>query len=298
MKKYCVIFLVFILCGPQLLYPQADTISRALKKKRLKAFAITTTAAYSVSLFALSKLWYAEHPKDNFHFFNDNAEWKQLDKAGHFYSGFHISNNSARVLSWATVKEKKANFWGSIIGFSLLTPIEILDGFSSEFGASYGDVLANASGSLFFLGQSILWDRIRVYPKFSFSPSSVAAQRPEVLGNGLREEFVKDYNGQTYWLSFDIYEFLPEKSGFPRWLNFAVGYGAHQLAFARDGENIQAGLDPHRQYYLSLDLDLSHIESRKKALNVLLDLVNLIHLPAPAIEFNRVDGTRFHYFFF
>ncbi len=34
---------------------------------------------------------------------------------------------------------------------------------------------------------------------------------------------LKDYNGQTYWLSFNVASFLPTNSGFPYWLNMSLG---------------------------------------------------------------------------
>ena len=49
---------------------------------------------------------------------------------------------------------------------------------------------------------------IRIYPKFSFHRTDYAPLRPDVLGDGLAEEIFKDYNGQTYWLSFDMDKFI------------------------------------------------------------------------------------------
>ena len=36
---------------------------------------------------------------------------------------------------------------------------------------------------------------------------------------------LKDYNGQTYWLSANLKSFFPG-SNIPPWLNVAIGYGA------------------------------------------------------------------------
>jgi hypothetical protein len=193
--------------------------------------------------------------------------------------------------------ENKSHLYGSIFGFVLLLPIEILDGFSAEFGASYGDLIANFSGSLLFYSQYRLLGTQFIKPKFSFSRTSFAPQRPEVLGDGLLEEILKDYNGQTYWLSFDLYR-LFKGSNFPKWLNLGFGYGATNMLFARDEQNQEAGLDPYRQYYLTVDIDLSYIQSNSKVVNTILDFVDLIHLPVPAIEFNRDQKVRFRPFQF
>ncbi len=272
----------------------ADSIPQdKTKNKKLKRFVIASTATYGAALYGLNKAWYADFPRSEFHFFNDNKEWKQLDKIGHFYSAFHISHTSVHLLRKAALEDKKAYFWGSVVGMIMLTPIEILDGFSEEYGASWGDLIANTSGAMLSYGQYVAWDEIRIKPKYSFSRSSLANNRPNVLGNGLHEEFLKDYNGQTYWLSFDLFSFQ-KKASFPKWLNVAIGYGADNLIFARDSENQQQGFDAYRQYYLALDFDLSHIDSRSKFVNTVLYIVDLVHLPAPSLEYNRVKGWSFH----
>jgi hypothetical protein len=88
----------------------------------------------------------------------------------------------------------------------LLTAVEVLDGFSSEWGASSGDIIANASGTA-FVSQELLWKEQRITPKFSFHTTQYAQYRPNVLGSSLAEQMLKDYNGQTYWLSVNLHSF-------------------------------------------------------------------------------------------
>jgi hypothetical protein len=53
--------------------------------------------------------------------------------------------------------------------------------------------------------------------------------RPNVLGENFLQQTLKDYNGQTYWLSINVASFLSDDTRFPKWLNVAVGYGADGL---------------------------------------------------------------------
>lgn len=272
--------------------------SSQINKKRLKAIWIGGSAFYVGTMVGLYTIWYQGSEQRSFHFFNDNAQWLQMDKVGHFYSAYHFSRASMEAFRWAGMSERKAALWGTLSGIILMTPIEILDGFSADFGASWGDFLANTGGALFSYGQIALWNEIRIHPKFSFHRTAFPAQRPEILGRGFREEIVKDYNGQTYWLSFDIDKFMPQKR-FPKWLNIAVGYGAENMLYAREAENRDLGqLNAFRQYYLGIDFDLSAIRTRSKVLNTLLYLANLIRLPAPTLEYSRPHGLRFRAFFF
>ena len=270
----------------------------SLVKKRVDKFLIVVGVGYAVSLVGLNQIWYKDFPRSRFHFFDDNPEWKQIDKLGHFYNSYQLSKASAVVLTNLGQEDKKSYVMGSLLGFTMLSSIEIMDGFSAEYGASWGDILANGVGAGFSLGQYLLWQETRIHPKYSFSSSKYAALRPEVLGHTWHEQVIKDYNGQTQWLSFDISKFLSEGSRFPKWLNLAIGYGADALVFARDAENKAAGFEPYRQYYLAVDFDLTHIKTNSKFANTLLYLVNMIHLPAPALEYNNNEGFKLLGLFF
>jgi Predicted periplasmic lipoprotein (DUF2279) len=279
-------FLCFALMVSQASAQSTDSLQ--IDRKRLTRFIVFSGVAYSGTLIGLSELWYKDAAQQSFRFFNDNAEWKQIDKLGHFYAGFYFSYGTSKALRWSNVSERKANLIGAATGFLILTPIEIFDGFSDAYGASSGDLIANAAGSAFFLGQSLLWNETRIYPKFSFHRTTYASLRPNTLGDGFTSELLKDYNGQTYWVCFDMDKFTK----FPKWLNLAVGYGAQGMVYARDSQNQEAGYSAYRQYYLSVDFDLTGIRTRSKVLKVLFNLVSLVKLPAPAMEFSK-KGVKF-----
>ena len=271
---------------------QVDSIKR---EKRLKPLLITAGASYVLSMAALNQLWYSGHERESFHFFNDNAEWKQVDKIGHVYSAFQISSAGYYALQWAGLPKDKSLLYGSLSSLLCLTSIEVLDGFSSAYGASYGDMIANLSGSLLFYGQQKIWQEIRVHPKFSFRSTHYPSYRPKVLGENLMEQALKDYNGQVYWLSWDISKFS-STSKFPKWLNIAIGYGAQGMVYAREAANLENGFSANRQYFLSLDLDLNELRTGSTFVNFLLHAINLIHIPAPTLEFSE-GGFKFHYLY-
>lgn len=269
-----------------------DTVS--VNKKRLSTLVIGSSIVYTSSLIALNQLWYADFERQPFHFFNDNNQWKQVDKIGHFYSAFHISHSAYKSLKWAGLDENKAILWGGLASVIALTPIEVFDGFSKEYGASTGDIIANTAGGLLFVGQQALWGEMRIQPKFSFNRSNYAPLRPNTLGSNFSEELLKDYNGQTYWLSINISKF---KNNFPKWLNLAVGYGADAMIFANDKENTANGFRSKRQFYLALDPDLSEYKSKSKVLNTIFYFITMIKIPAPTLELKEGKFTfhSFHY---
>lgn len=276
---------------------QVQTDTSTVNTSRLIAMGAAFTAGYTAMLVSLNKSWYSGERTD-FHFFNDNSQWKQVDKAGHFWAAFHESRAGIDMLRWAGVPEKKAILLGGLTGIVLQTPIELFDGYQPDYGASAGDLIANTAGSAAVVAQELAWGEVRLMPKYSFHTTRYAAVRPNVLGSSLPEQALKDYNGQTYWLSVDVGAFLKPETNYPKWLNIAVGYGAEEIVYNHEGANRARGFDAYRQYYISPDLNLMHFKGRSKFLNTALYVLSIIKIPAPALEYNRKNGFSMHALYF
>ncbi|WP_417238171.1 DUF2279 domain-containing protein [Bizionia sp.] len=273
--------------------------SDTLNKPRRNAVIISEAALGTVSLLALNQLWYADYPRSNFHTLDDNSEWLQMDKLGHVYSAYQLGRVGAHILNWSGVRKKDQLVYGGTLGFTFLTAVEVLDGFSDEWGFSWGDMAANAAGTGLFIGQELLWDEQRITMKYSFHRTQYATQRPDKLGDGLAEEFLKDYNGQTYWLSFNIHSFF-KHSKIPTWINVAFGYGADGM-LTGSNETVNGMFQNQnrvRQFYLSLDVDLTRIKTNSHVLKTVFDILNTIKIPFPAMEFNEENGIRVHGIYF
>ena len=274
----------------------SDTINEDRRNTVIAAEAILTSGA----LIGLNQLWYANYPRSKFHFINDNDDWLQMDKVGHLYSSYYLGRLGAEMLKWSGSSQKEQLIYGAGIGFAFLTAVEALDGFSSEWGASSGDIIANASGTALYVSQELLWKEQRITPKFSFHTTQYAQYRPTVLGSSLSEQILKDYNGQTYWFSINLYSFAKD-SKIPKWLNLAIGYGADGM-ISGNAENM--GLFPtfkterSRQFYLSLDVDLTKIETKSHFLKTIFSVLNTLKIPAPTIEYSRREGFRGHLSYF
>ena len=264
---------------------------------------ITSATLYAGSMIGLYQLWYKDYAQSNFHFFNDNNEWLQMDKLGHFTTAYYISRIGFESLRWCGLDSKPAAWLGSMSSFLFLTTIEVFDGFSSEWGASPGDLIANTGGMLLFASQQTFWSEQRMLMKFSFRQSNYAAHRPDLLGKSFVENLVKDYNGQTYWLSVNLKSFLKKNSKLPAWLNLAIGYGAEGMTGSSAESSISV-IDPglnfkrYRQFYLAPDIDISRIKTRHNGLGLFLKTFGFIKFPLPCLEYNTVNGFIFHGIYF
>lgn len=258
--------------------------------------------AYSGTMFGLYHLWYKDYPLEKFHFFNDNKEWLQMDKVGHSFSCYYEGVAGIEMMKWAGFNKKQYSWIGGSYGFFIQTGVEVFDGFSTGWGASMGDVAANTFGAGLAISQSLAWDEQRIWMKYSYSASPYAQIRPNVLGGSLVERMLKDYNGQTYWLSANINSFLKEDTKWPKWLNIAAGYGSDGMVGGHDNTFESNGLSydytniyaRKRQFYLSPDIDLSRIKTKRKGIRALLIVANAIKVPMPTLEYHTGEGMKAH----
>jgi hypothetical protein len=259
-------------------------------RKGLTHAGLTSSAVGS--LVALNQVWYAPYATEKFHFFNDAGQWMQMDKLGHAFTGYLITNELNRVHYWAA---RKCQPWvGAVYAMSYLSALELMDGFSSGWGFSGSDMLANGVGVGLAFSQDYFFKRQLILAKFSFSRSSYAAVRPEILGSTYAEQLLKDYNGQTYWVSLPLETFLNLPNRF-KWICISLGYGCDaKLVGSQDTWN---GFNARRQVYLSLDIDCSSLAPRHPKLNKVLTHLNWIKVPFPTLEFSS-DKTRFHWISF
>lgn len=304
-RTYLLYFVALILfcTGEEHLIAQNKTPffqrSDTLNKKRRTAVYVTEAALGTATLIALNEAWYAQYERSGFHSLNDNAQWMQMDKFGHVFSSYYIGKMGMDALAWAGETKKNQLIYGATLGFVFLTTIEILDGFSEEWGFSTGDVLANGLGTGLLIGQELLWDEQRIQMKFSFHTTAYADNDPDKLGSTTIEQILKDYNGQTYWLSVNLRSFFKE-SNIPRWLNVAVGYGANGLP---EGSFDYSTLPPqpiesYRQFFTSIDVDLTKIRTNSDFLKTVFNIFNFVKIPAPTIEYRSNGNFEFHFLYF
>jgi uncharacterized protein YfiM (DUF2279 family) len=293
--------LVFLVMSIESLNAQnADTSS--FSRKRLQRVVIAETSIYGATMLGLNQLWYKDYPREHFHFFNDNKEWLQIDKVGHSFSAYYLGLVGMEALHWSGVSKTKSTWIGGALGLFFLSSIEVFDGFSQGWGFSNGDMIANASGYLLAAGQQQLFNKQIAMLKVSFQASPYAQARPNVLGSGFSERIMKDYNGQTYWLSFAIADILPFGEKFPPWLALAFGYGAKGMygGFDNVWESKGATYDftstkREREFYAAIDINLWRIKTKNKTLQSIFKTIGFLKVPLPAYEFKT---KRFYPFYF
>jgi hypothetical protein len=299
------ILISYFLLGTLLFVPQrtsSQSIQKdTINKQRLYLVAGLETGAYLAGLSYLRFIWYRDHERVPFHFYNDLPGYFQIDKLGHAYSAYYESYASYHALRWAGLSKNKALWYGGPSGLLFQTPIEIFDGLYKGWGFSWSDMIANATGPLLFSFQQAYFDEQIVRFKFSYSPSGYPKYHPR-LGTTPVESFFLDYNGHSYWLSLNLKSVSGMKN-WPSWLNLALGYSINGVIKDFENPTTYNGepfpfLERYRQYVFSLDIDWTRIETDKIWLQKLFHVLNMIKVPFPALEYNRVDGIKGHWIYF
>lgn len=277
MKKWLfTVFLCFLCLSLRAQSTLADTVQ---VKKRLLLTSSSVGFVYSVSLVGLNQLWYKAYPKSDFHFFNDGSNWLQMDKFGHGFSGYLLSQKSGDFYRWSGAK-RSYPWIGFGIGMSYLGVLELMDAYNQAWGFSGYDVLANFSGGGIYLAQELLFKKQLVLPKFSFFPSKYAAYRPEVLGENFAQQFFKDYNGQTYWLSIPFGTLVPSMKKW-KWVCISFGYSADQKLVG--DQDVYLDFRAARQFLFSLDIDLTRLPIKNPTLKKVVSQLNMVKIPFPAL---------------
>lgn len=281
-----------------------------LHKNRVFLVTAGSVAAYTGSIAALSSTWYKNYAQTNFHFFNDNGDWLQVDKAGHFFSAYNAARLNTELWKWAGLSKSHRTWMGGLSGTAFLTAVEVLDGFSSGWGFSMGDLAADLAGSGSYIAQELLWNEQRIHIKFSFhrvsyADASMRARADALFGSSTAERILKDYNGQTYWASVNLKSFF-RKSNLPAWFNVALGYGASGMLggtenILRDKNGTvvfnRTEVPRLRHWYLAPDIDLTRIKTKSRFLKTTFFLLNAFKFPAPSIGVSK-NGLEWNWIHF
>ncbi len=299
-RKFIILFLLIINTAD--CFAQIDTVVDAQKSQNKKILKLASVNAvlYGSTMIGLYQAWYKNYPQSNFHTFNDWDEWQQMDKLGHVYSAYTMSKFGTELWMRNGIDRNKSIWIGGITGAAYQTIIEFLDAYSAQWGWSWGDVGGNLFGSALFTAQELTWKEQRIQMKTSFhkmeySDPELNKRSDNIFGKSLAERSLKDYNGQTYWLSANLSSFFPN-SKIPKWAMVSLGTGASGMFGARANlakDNLgniifdRTNISRKRQWYLAPDIDLTKIKTKKKSIKTLLFVLNSLKFPMPAIEFSN-----------
>lgn len=236
--------------------------------------------------------------RSGFHIVEDGKYALYSDKAGHFYGTFLSSYILQSSLIECGFNYNWSTVLGAFLGLGYTTYVEILDGFSREWGFCPSDFYADIAGALFFLGFSYSPFLQNFTPKFMYFPPRWFNSNSRVPST----MFIDDYSAHTFWISINLFNFLPDsfKKKFPSWLELSIGYAVrnlcdpfHYKCNPNSSEPVSTYAWGNRKFIIALDYDLVKLlPDGSPFWNWFKQSLNFIKLPSPAIEFGV--PTRFY----
>jgi len=309
-------------------YSKADTVERMKKENFLYAdanrFTITgklppiknntSTSGYIYTGLGVSALFVGQHIAQSQTIWKDKVEFRVIedgsyglyvDKAGHFVSSYLSCYMLGEAMLAADMNEKTAKTVGGLLGLAYISYIEVMDGYGANFGFSPSDWYFNAAGVGFYILQNYVPELENVTPKFAYINAELHGDNKRVP----HSFFVDDYASQTFWLSFNVYNMLPEnlqKYWLP-WLELSVGYTARNLrtvdyrdpnaynSKVPDWGNRELGYYGEPRFIIALDYNLVKLipESDYNFVNWMVQSLNYFKFPSPAVEFDINGKARF-----
>ncbi|MDA3861156.1 MAG: DUF2279 domain-containing protein [Melioribacteraceae bacterium] len=231
----------------------------------------TTATFFTYGYVIQNNVWW-KGDKSEFHF-NNNQDYKyalNADKLGHFYFGYLTTNIYSDLFQWAGVRRKNALLYGGIIAFSFHTFTEIRDGFSAEYGFSWGDLSADFLGAAY----PSLQEYYPVLKPFDFKISFYPSEK---LKSGSHSNIMDDYESTYHWLSIDVNRLLPKsaKDVFPDFIDITIGHSVNNLDGFGGGNH---------ELYIGLDWDFEALPGENKLWKTIKRWLNFYHFPAPAVR--------------
>jgi hypothetical protein len=210
-----------------------------------------------------------------FHFFNDGLFSNYslgIDKVGHAYTSYFYFNTFRNVLKWGGYDDGTAYWWAAGTSAFFALTIEIGDGLTT-FGFSGWDLAFNMLG----LGYGMLQTDMPFLQNFKLKWSYVPQD-----GYRWPPRFTEHYDAHVYWLTCNVRNLLPEaaRSWWPEFLQLAVGYGADDR-------------QTRREIHIGLDLNLGVFQTEQAEARLLVETMDLFHLPMPAVKFTEGKTPRY-----
>jgi hypothetical protein len=208
-----------------------------------------------------------------------HESFREMDKFGHAWGGFHLARLGGDLLQGACVGDRKAAWWGAGYAAAFQLQIELWDAKQKKYGFSPPDLAANTTGAAFALGQQYVPSMRFVKPTISYSRTTAAKRFGRAQGGELRA--TTDYSGQTYWLSFDVDSLLPPPAQrfWPGFVRASIGHSITDYVDPRTGQAIWA----RREIVLSLDIDPEKLPGQNPLWRRVKHELSYYHFPAPAL---------------
>ena len=206
--------------------------------------------------------------------------FREMDKFGHAWGGYHLSRIGGELLGGACVSRTKAVWWSAAYAAAFQLQLEMWDGKQAEYGFSPFDLGANTAGAGYAVAQHYVPALRNVKPTISYARTVAARRFGRAQGSELRP--TTDYSGQTYWMSFDVDAMLPDDAArwWPGFVRASIGHSITDYVSPSTGRSLWG----KREIVLSLDIDPEKLPGQNRIWRQVKHELSYYHFPSPALR--------------
>lgn len=264
--------------------PSAQQILLTPQDTKFRTALLISGLTLATGLYGFTSWW--DNSSSQFevrqeHWFGQDSPNGGADKLGHGFSAYIATRLLTKGFQWAGHDQSQSAWLAGLTSGALLTGVEIMDGFTAEYGFSTEDALMNLTGiSLGILLESHPTLDNLLDLRLQYWVSKDARRLNDY-------DPVADYSGQTYLLITKA-SGIPTLNRYPilRYLEFAMGYGTRGYQ-PTDGTDSQ---EKSRNLYYGLSINLSQLlndkifPSQSSSLNtVTRHLLEYVQIPGTAV---------------
>ncbi len=203
--------------------------------------------------------------KKNEGWFSDDTKDGGLDKLGHFYFSYTLSNALAAVYENTGYSARQGALIGALSSFGMTTWMEIGDSFSS-YGFSYEDFIMNLMGSMtgyFFYSHPGIAEKIDI--------------RLEYWPDFNKTDFTTDYENQKFLLALKLDGFEFAQKNYFKYLELHLGYYTKGFPDKKYRE---------RNIYIGVGINISRL-FKQASMPKISKAFNYIQLPYTYIKIDK-----------
>jgi hypothetical protein len=219
----------------------------------------THAALYTFAYFA----WYKGRnlsPQLEFRdegFFEVDTYAGGSDKLGHMYSNYVLTRGTAQLLQLGGWDKLQSSLMSAGLTAAFFTTIEIKDGYHANFGFSWGDMAANATGIALALTLENFPSIDAMFDvKIEYVPTDLFVE--QLINEGLLDA-AEDYSGQTFMLSYHLASIKAMSEsralGWTRYTDVVVGFKSLNYL----PTPVEPGAVPQQDLFIGVSLNLQQV---------------------------------------
>jgi hypothetical protein len=165
-----------------------------------------------------------------------------MDKLGHAFTGYVITDILTHAIRQNSSDARGGEMTAALLSCSLMTYVELFDGFSGDHGFSYEDLTVDVLGAGFsVLRNTVPGLREKIDFRMQYLPSEYSSFEP-----------FGDYAGQKYFVVLKLAGFEQLRESPLRFVELHGGYCARGFS----PEEHRAGADRERNFYVGIGVNL------------------------------------------